>query len=184
MLHLRRSRHPAKTLQGRHGERVRLRNVLSEAHSYRGDSIGFARSCPCAALMLLSHLRVARPARNLHRTTAMYCDGLGLDVVASFERHDGFDGVVLGRAGSDYQLEFTHSREHPIVPAPTVEDLIVFYIPGEASWRQTCASMLAAGFREVSAFNPYWAVRGRTYQDFDGYRVVLERAAWSSIARA
>jgi hypothetical protein len=40
--------------------------------------------------------------------------------------------------------------------------------------------MLEAGFLEVPSFNPYWAERGRTFQDCDGYRVVLERAEWSS----
>ena len=38
--------------------------------------------------------------------------------------------------------------------------------------------MSAAGFAAVSSFNPYWDVRGRTYQDPDGYRVVLQGEAW------
>jgi hypothetical protein len=46
--------------------------------------------------------------------------------------------------------------------------------------------MLAAGFREVASFNPYWDARGRTFEDPDGYRTVLQNAAWTpaSIARA
>jgi len=38
--------------------------------------------------------------------------------------------------------------------------------------------MIEAGFREVSSFNPYWARQGRTFEDADGYRVVLQRASW------
>ena len=38
--------------------------------------------------------------------------------------------------------------------------------------------MLAAGFRSVSSANPYWDVRGRTFEDLDGYRVVLQNSAW------
>ena len=39
--------------------------------------------------------------------------------------------------------------------------------------------MLAAGFRPVSSYDPYWDVHGRTFEDVDGYRVVLQNAAWS-----
>jgi hypothetical protein len=42
-----------------------------------------------------------------------------------------------------------------------------------------CALMLEAGFIEVRPFNPYWQRRGRTFQDHDGYRTVLEQDAWT-----
>jgi len=41
--------------------------------------------------------------------------------------------------------------------------------------------MLAAGFRQVASFNPYWDRCGRTFEDFDGYRVVLQNAEWISV---
>lgn len=110
----------------------------------------------------------------------MYCRGLGLRVIASFENHDGFDGVMLGAAGADYHFEFTHCREHAVRPTPTAEDLTVFYVPSLSEWQAACASMAAAGFKQVAAFNPYWRVRGRTYADHDGYRVVLQQADWSN----
>lgn len=110
----------------------------------------------------------------------MYSRGLGLRILGSFQNHDGFDGVMLGAPEAGYHFEFTRSRHHPVPPSPTVEDLAVFYIPAAAEWRDTCAHMAAAGFRQVAAFNPYWEARGRTYEDPDGYRVVLEQAAWST----
>ena len=91
-----------------------------------------------------TRLRIARPVTDIERSTDMYCRGLGLRVLGRFEDHEGFDGVMLGTPGADYQFELT----------------------------------LAAGFKEVAPFNPYWAVRGRTYEDADGYRVVVERSAW------
>jgi hypothetical protein len=57
-----------------------------------------------------------------------------------------------------------------------VEDLVVFYLPGATEWRTACARMTEAGFRQVASFNPYWDRRGRTYEDHDGYRVVLQNA--------
>jgi hypothetical protein len=46
-----------------------------------------------------SHLRIARPVQSIEQTTRMYCDGLDLKVLGEFKDHDGFDGVMLGRAG-------------------------------------------------------------------------------------
>lgn len=125
------------------------------------------------------HLRIARPVSDIERTADMYCRGLGLRVIGRFENHAGFDGVMLGVAGATYHFEFTRAHTHPVRPAPTVDDLAVFYIPDEPEWRATCATMLAAGFKQVTAFNPYWEVSGRTFEDRDGYRIVLQRAEWS-----
>lgn len=110
----------------------------------------------------------------------MYCEGLGLRGIGSFEDHAGFDGVMLGVPGSDHHFEFTHCRAHPVAPSPTPEDLIVLYLATRADWDRACARMLAAGFEQVASFNPYWEVRGRTYQDHDGYRVVLQNDGWSN----
>lgn len=109
----------------------------------------------------------------------MYVNGLGLQVLGSFEDHDGFDGVMLGHAGSGHHFEFTHCRRHPVVPTPTNEDLLVFYIDEPSEWQAACARLKSAGFRQVDSFNPYWDVRGRTYEDHDGYRVVMQCAAWT-----
>jgi len=114
----------------------------------------------------------------------MYRKGFGFMEIGRFENHDGFDGVMLGRPDLHYHFEFTYSRQHPVRPAPAVEDLAVFYIPAESEWQATCASMLAAGFKQVTAFNPYWEVRGRTYEDRDGYRIVLQHAEWSNGEKA
>ena len=128
-----------------------------------------------------SHLRVARPVTDIVRTRRMYCAGLELSVVGGFKDHDGFDGVMLGRAGMDYHFEFIVSHHHPVVPTPTGEDLVVFYLPDAAEWAAACARMTEAGFRKVPSLNPYWDVRGATFADHDGYRVVLQNAAWSNV---
>ena len=58
---------------------------------------------------------------------------------------------MLGIEGSNYHFEFTHCRTHPVTAAPTPEDLVVLYLPAAAEWQATCASMLAAGFEQVSS---------------------------------
>ena len=126
----------------------------------------------------MSQLRIARPVSALERSVAMYCSGLGLGVLGRFANHAGFDGVMLGRPGLQYHFEFTYCRTHPVAPAPTAEDLVVFYLPDAAEWNNACARMLAAGFSEVTSFNPYWQERGKTFQDHDRYRVVLQQETW------
>jgi len=110
----------------------------------------------------------------------MYCSGLGLSVVGSFENHEGFDVVMLGSEHCDYHFEFTACRHHPIVPVSTPEDLVVFYIPDLAEWDSRCAAMVSAGFEQVKSFNPYWDMSGKTFQDLDGYRIVIQNDSWSN----
>ena len=110
----------------------------------------------------------------------MHRKGLGLREIGRFENHAGFDGVMIGKPGLDYHFEFTYCRAHPVTPTPTPEDLVIFYLPEANEWQKACSLMLEAGFTEVVPFNPYWQQRGRTFQDHDGYRIVLERASWSN----
>lgn len=124
------------------------------------------------------HVRIARPVSDLERSVTMYRRGLGLDELGRFADHAGFDGVILGRRGDTHHFEFTYCRTHPVRPTPTVEDLLVFYVPEVDEWRSGCAAMIEAGFKEAQAFNPYWRQVGRTFEDPDGYRVVLQQAAW------
>lgn len=127
---------------------------------------------------MISHFRLARPVTDLHRTEVLYCEGLGLTRLDHFENHDGFDGVMLGEPGGAYHFEFTYCRTHPIAPSPTTEDLLVFFMPDRQDWLNRCEAVHAAGFRAVVSLNPYWELDGRTFEDHDGYRIVLQGAPW------
>ena len=105
----------------------------------------------------------------------MYERGLGLSVLTTFINHDGFDGVILGRDGEPYHLEFTAKRGQLFGRAPSEDHLLVFYVEDEHEWDATCSAMVRAGFRRVESANPYWEVNGRTFEDLDGYRVVLSK---------
>ena len=90
-------------------------------------------------------LRVARPSDDLDALLPFYQRGLGLKILYRFEDHDGFDGVMLGAPGAGFHFEFTHCRGRTVVPTPTVEDLVVLYIPDAPEWSSTCARMRDAG---------------------------------------
>jgi YycE-like C-terminal domain/YycE-like N-terminal domain len=109
----------------------------------------------------------------------MYCEGLAFTVVDEFEDHDGFDGVMIGASGGSYHIEFTKHRARPVVPTPTVEDLLVFYIPSAPEWRDACERMRRAGFRPARPHNPYWQNCACMFADHDGYHVALHRGAWT-----
>ena len=123
-------------------------------------------------------LRVARPTDNLDEISKMYQFGLGLNVLGQFEDHDGFDGVILGHSKYPYHLEFTHHRGTKVGNAPTSDHLLVFYIENVTEWKNACLRMANAGFNVVPSFNPYWDNAGKTFEDIDGYRVVLQNSAW------
>lgn len=125
-----------------------------------------------------SHLRVARPTDRLTEVVRFYREGLGFEALGSFEDHDGFDGVMLGRRGAPYHLEFTRRRGHEAGRAPTQDNLLVFYLPEPDEWREAVGRMRARGYEPVKSYNPYWDERGLTFEDPDGYRVVLQQAAW------
>ncbi|MEJ2194201.1 MAG: hypothetical protein P8X73_05005 [Ignavibacteriaceae bacterium] len=41
-----------------------------------------------------------------------------------------------------------------------------------------CLRMVSAGFNVIPSYNPYWDKAGKTFEDIDGYRIVLQNAAW------
>ena len=123
-------------------------------------------------------LRIARPSDNLEAVAAQYRVGLELDELGRFEDHDGFDGIILGAPAHPWHLEFTACAGHVAGRAPTEDNLLVLYLPDAAKYEARTAAMAAAGFVQVPAFNSYWDRDGTTFEDLDGYRVVLTRRGW------
>ncbi len=125
-------------------------------------------------------MRVARPTDHLDEVVRFYMEGVGLARLGTFDDHDGFDGVMLGVPGAAYHLEFTRKRGHIAGRAPTGDNLLVFYLPDEQQWQEAINRMIGARYEPVPSFNPYWDRAGRTFEDPDGYRVVLQNASWSA----
>ncbi len=124
-------------------------------------------------------LRVARPTDHLAVIAEMYATGLGFTVLAQFQDHEGFAGIILGHPQQLYHPELTTQHGHQVGKAPTHDHVLVFYLPDQEEWEASCARMLAAGFQRVPSYNPYWEAQGQTFEDLDGYRVVLQHAAWT-----
>lgn len=128
--------------------------------------------------MNIQTVRIARPSDDLDALLRFYRDGLGLELLSHFKDHDGFDGIMLGRHGDPYHFEFTKKHGHPVGRAPSQDNLTIFYIPDTDEWMAAVERMREAGFLPVPSFNPFWDRSGKTFEDPDGYRTVLQKAAW------
>ena len=123
---------------------------------------------------LAMQLRVARHTERLHQVVRFYRDGIGLTEIGRFRDHDGYDGVFLAVPGTGAHLELTAGGGHG-APAPHLESLLVFYLGDEATVQAVAARL---GVGHVPPANPYWAEHGLTFEDPDGFRVVLVPERW------
>ncbi|WP_030245928.1 MULTISPECIES: VOC family protein [unclassified Streptomyces] len=129
-----------------------------------------------------SHIRIARPSRDLATAERFWSAGLGLSVVWRSEGGSApahHDLLMLGRPDADWHLELVNEPARPVEPCPTEEDLLVIYLDGPVP-DGLVARLEAHGGKRVESPNPYWNEWGVTIEDPDGYRLVLCRRGWSN----
>lgn len=126
------------------------------------------------AQLPVARFRVARPTDRLEEVVTFYRDGLGLPFIESFGEHEGYTGVLLGLPGVNYHLEFTHHKDGSDCPAPSRDNLLVFYMYDRAAMDRVVERLGKMGYPPVPPENPYWSPdRGVTIEDPDGWRIVL-----------
>jgi catechol 2,3-dioxygenase-like lactoylglutathione lyase family enzyme len=118
-------------------------------------------------------IRVARPTDKLAQVVAFYRDGMGLPVIAHFENHDGYSGVILGTPTDQVHLEFTCTEAGSPCPAPTKDNLLVFYISEDRVFAEAVKRMKDHGYQPVEPENPYWRDKSCTFEDPDGWRTII-----------
>jgi len=121
-------------------------------------------------------LRVARHTEQLDALVRFYRDGLGLKELGGFADHDGYEGVFLEVPGTRAHLELTAGGVHA-APVPHPESLLVLYLGDEDAVRTVAARLPV---EPVAPANPYWAQHGLTFEDPDGFRVVLVPERWEA----
>lgn len=86
---------------------------LRPTGSEPGAAAGSGTAVPLVAT------RVARVTADLTAARAFYADGIGLEVVTTFEEQEAWSGVVFGLPDPAHQLELTaHSAHAPVVGGP------------------------------------------------------------------
>ena len=118
-------------------------------------------------------VRIARPTDQLQRVVQFYRDGIGLNIIGSFEGHAGYSGVMLGLPGNQYHLEFTTHVDGSPCHAPGKDNLLVFYLPDKSVIEHIVKRLEGMGYPQVPPENPYWEQQGATIEDPDGWRVVF-----------
>jgi len=116
--------------------------------------------------------RAARHTTDLNRIIDFYGRILGLKVLAQFKAHNNYDGVFLGPPGADWHLEFTVSDITP-VHLPDDDDLLVFYAETITEFNSIKEKFIAENIKPSAPKNPYWEKNGITFEDPDGFRIVI-----------
>ncbi|MCQ8239704.1 VOC family protein [Rhizosaccharibacter radicis] len=124
-------------------------------------------------------LRVCRPSDDPEALLPFYREGLGFDVLCRFRDRQGFDGVMLGHPGAPYHLEFTRAAGRRAGRAPSLDHLLVFFVPDATAWSAAVARMRCAGSAPVQSFNSDRDRSGESSEDPDGYRVVIRQSTWT-----
>ena len=121
----------------------------------------------------IAQIRIARPTDKLELIEQFYCEGLGLIKIGGFKGHRGYTGIMIGLPDSTYHLEFTEHVDGSPCPAPTNDNLIVFYMPDHTQIQAVQSRLAKMGYFEIPPENPYWEEKGVTIEDPDGWRIVL-----------
>lgn len=126
----------------------------------------------------VAQVRIARPTDRLDEIEAFYHRAIGLPKIVSWRDavdgdHAGYDGLILGMPDGRYHLEFTHHRDGSPCPAPSRDNLLVFYFSQADAIARLVARVHAYGHREVEPENPWWRQDGHTFADPDRWRVVF-----------
>jgi catechol 2,3-dioxygenase-like lactoylglutathione lyase family enzyme len=132
-----------------------------------------------------SHIRIARPTRDLALAERFWTRGLGLEVLYRAEPDPaaqrpgaGYALLMAGWRDAGWHLELARDPRDPVVPTPGEEDLLVIYLDGPVP-DALVARLEEHGGRRVPSRNPYWDTWGVTVMDPDGYRLVLCTRQWS-----
>ena len=116
--------------------------------------------------------RVARHTNDLDKIKTFYTTVLGFEVLGSFENHDSYDGLFLGKPNLDWHLEFTKSDE-TVDFNYNEDDILVFYPETKDEFDSLIQNIQKQNITFIKAKNPYWNEKGKMILDPDGYQIVI-----------
>lgn len=118
------------------------------------------------------NFRFARHTNDLEKLKTFYSKILCLEILGSFENHNGYNGVFIGKSSENWHLEFTKSEE--IVRFDFNEDdILVFYPNSKMEFDFIMNNIQSTKIDFIKAKNPYWNENGKMIKDPDGYRIII-----------
>lgn len=117
-------------------------------------------------------LRVARHTNDLEKIKAFYVGILEFEVLGSFENHDDYDGVFIGKPNLDWHLEFTKSNSEAIHFSDE-DDILVLYPEAISEYNHLINNLTENNIVAIASKNPYWNENGKMFLDPDGFRIII-----------
>ena len=116
--------------------------------------------------------RHARHTNNLEQLKTFYTEILGLEVLGSFENHNNYDGVFIGKPNENWHLEFTQTTEF-VHHTFDEDDILVFYPNTNQEYELILEKIIKENIQFIAPKNPYWKENGKMILDPDGYRIIV-----------
>ncbi len=116
--------------------------------------------------------RFARHTNDLVRLKTFYTNILGFELLGSFENHDNYNGIFIGKSNLDWHLEFTQSNEKANHNFDE-DDLLVFYPETIQEYEHLISKIISEDIPFATSKNPYWNENGKMILDPDGYRIII-----------
>ena len=119
-------------------------------------------------------LRVARHTNDLDKIKSFYVNILGFEILGSFENHNNYDGIFIGKPSENWHLEFTKSKEKINISC-NEEDYLVFYPENQLDYDQILKNIEANKIKFITSKNLYWNENGKIILDPDGFGVIISQ---------
>lgn len=117
-------------------------------------------------------LRIARHTDNLDEIKEFYSQIMGLEVLFSFENHNDYNGVFIGKSGQSWHLEFTSSKDKANHKFDE-EDFLVFYPREQEEYNEIIRRIETHNIQRLKPKNPFWVDNGVLIHDPDGHGVIV-----------
>jgi extradiol dioxygenase family protein len=116
--------------------------------------------------------RIARHTNTIEKIRTFYTEVIGLEVLGSFNDHEGYDGIFLGKKDLDWHLEFT-SSDTVAKQIWDEDDFLVFYPKSVEEYESILKNIERQKVHVHVPKNPYWIENGILLRDPDDYGVIV-----------
>ncbi|MDM1071383.1 VOC family protein [Empedobacter brevis] len=116
--------------------------------------------------------RSARHTNRIKEIETFYTKILNLDILGDFKNHNGYDGLFIGKANTDWHLEFTTSSDD-VNHQFDEDDCLVFYPETQEEYEAVIKNLEFYRIEPIQAKNPYWNINGISFLDPDGFVVIV-----------
>jgi hypothetical protein len=117
-------------------------------------------------------LRFASHTNNLEKIKSFYINTLGFELLGSFENHNNYDGIFIGKPNLDWHLEFT--KYNDIVEFNFgEEDYLVLYPENNFEYNSILEKISKNKIEFITSKNPFWNDNEKMILDPDGYQIII-----------